>query len=75
MSPAPDPNGPDPGSTPKSDPTFDLKPLVTDIPVPPEAGRSRCSGVPQLWGSAAGDRHAARSRRDPEDPRVRGVQG
>jgi putative transposase len=32
--------------------------------------RDRCSGVPQLWGPAAADRHAARSRRHPEAPRA-----
>ena len=34
--------------------------------------RDRCSGVPSLWRSAAADRHAARSRRDPEAPRAPG---
>ena len=34
--------------------------------------RDRCSGVPALWRSAAADRHAARSRRDPEAPRAPG---
>jgi hypothetical protein len=33
---------------------------------------ARGAGVPALWGSAAPDRHAARSRRDPEAPRTSG---